>query len=87
MGSTGAAVAGVNIDATSNADIDAFVGAVAGSISFAGTTGVGVALGIGVARNYIGVDPNANDVVADYESDQTVTSRPRARRCASYPDR
>ena len=38
------------------------IAAVAASVSFGSTTGVGVALGIGVARNFIGWDPTGATV-------------------------
>jgi hypothetical protein len=72
FGSDAEPVGAVAINAVSTADIDARIAAVAGSISFGGSTGVGVALGIGVARNFIGWDPSGTTVTADHDSDTAV---------------
>ncbi len=51
-------VGGVSVTATSNGLIDAFVGSVAASVSFGGENGIGAAIGVSVARNFIGWDPS-----------------------------
>ena len=56
LGSQEDKVGDVSLSAESTSTIDAEVGAVAGSVSFGGTTGVGVALGASMARNLIGYD-------------------------------
>lgn len=67
LGSEDEPVGKVDLDATSTAEINAVIGAVAAAVAV-GNTGVGVAVGIAVARNFIGWDPNGVDVTADYES-------------------
>ncbi len=66
VGSSGQQVGEVDLDAKSTADIDATIVAVAASVSYGGTTGVGVALGVAVARNFIGWD--ITDADGDYET-------------------
>ena len=56
LGSQEDKVGDVALSAESTSTIDAEVGAVAGSVSFGGTTGVGVALGASMARNLVGYD-------------------------------
>jgi len=60
LGSSTEDIGKVDIDASSTADIDATIAAVAASVSFGGTTGIGVALGVSVARNFIGWDIDQN---------------------------
>ncbi len=57
----------VDLDASGTGQIDAIIGAVAAAFSV-GNTGVGVAVGVAVARNFIGWDPNGTNVSADYDS-------------------
>ncbi len=66
VGTSGQQVGDVDLDAKSTADIDATIVAVAASVSYGGTTGVGVALGVAVARNFIGWD--ITDASGDYET-------------------
>jgi hypothetical protein len=68
LGSAAEQVGKVDIDASSTSRIDATIAAVAAAISFGGTTGVGVALGISVARNFIGWDPLGQAVDFDHAS-------------------
>ena len=71
LGSAAAPVGAVTVVATSSAELEAFVGAVAAAVTFSGATGVGVALGAAVAVNIIGHRPGA-DVPFDHDSSQTV---------------
>src|SRR5690606_38719424 len=63
-------VGAVDLDAIGHATIDATVGAVAASIGVGSSTGAAVAIGIGVARNFIGYDPNGavDEADIDYAS-------------------
>lgn len=61
IGDEGDEVGNVDLDASGTGEIDAIIGAVAAAFSV-GNTGVGVAVGVAVARNFIGWDPNAVDV-------------------------
>ena len=61
-------VGDVDVDAESTARIDAVVGSVAAAVGVGSTAGAGVAVGISVARNFIGWDPNGVDVDHDHES-------------------
>ena len=56
VGTTAAKVASVDVGADSSSRIKAIVGAVAASVAI-GNNGVAVAIGIGIARNFIGYDP------------------------------
>ena len=63
----------MDLDAKSNSQIDSVVAAVAAGVAV-GTgdkAGVGVALGIAAARNYIGWNPNGKSVTADYQSSES----------------
>ncbi len=62
----------VDLDASSTGEIEAIIGAVAAAFSI-GNTGVGVAVGVAVARNFIGWDPSAGDVTVNKESTQENT--------------
>ena len=53
-------MASVDVHATSSSTIKAVVGAVAAAVAI-GKNAVGVAIGIGVARNFIGYDPYPSD--------------------------
>ncbi|MGB8168696.1 MAG: hypothetical protein WCF18_14460, partial [Chthoniobacteraceae bacterium] len=61
----------VTIHTDSDATINAKVAAVALGIGAGGTTGGAAALGVSVARNFIGWDPSGTAVTADYTSDNT----------------
>jgi hypothetical protein len=67
LGTASNLVGNVDIDASSTAAIDATIGAVAAAVAFGGKTGVGVALGVAVARNFIGADIDTA-MVHDYET-------------------
>ena len=56
IGTDAAKVASVDVEATSSSTIKAVVGAIAAAVAI-GNNAVGVAIGIGVARNFIGYDP------------------------------
>ncbi len=71
LGSSTAPVGDVTITATSSGLVEALVAAVAGSFSFGGTTSAAFALGVSVARNFIGWDP-----YADPEHEYLSTDRP-----------
>ncbi len=74
LGSSTNKVGKVDLDATSTAEIDAVIGAVAAAVAL-GNTGVGVAVGIAVARNFIGWDPKAAEATSTYNySEQTAIS-------------
>ncbi|MDB5862130.1 MAG: repeat-containing protein, partial [Ramlibacter sp.] len=74
LGSAAQKVGKVDLDADSSSTIDANVGAVAAALSF-GKTAVGVAIGIGVARNFIGWDPAGAVVTGTVlDNDRTVAS-------------
>ena len=60
LGTTTNKVGSVTITATSGGKVEALVLAVAAAVSFGGTTAVGVALGVSVARNFIGWDPDGS---------------------------
>jgi hypothetical protein len=75
LGTSGNKVGSVDLDASSDGAVDAVVGAVAASVSFGSTTGVGVSLGVAVARNFIGWDPSgANSLSTTYTTDQDATT-------------
>ena len=59
-------VGDVDLDASSTSTIRADIGAVAAAVTFGGTTGVGVAIGIAVARNFIGW--SLSSAAFDYET-------------------
>lgn len=71
LGSPTAKVGAVTITATSGGVVEATVVAVAASVSVGGTDSAAFALGISVARNFIGWDP-----YADVEYDHLSTDRP-----------
>ncbi len=68
VGTSTTKVGAVTIEAVSTATIEATVAAVAAAVAVGGTNGVGVAVGISVARNFIGWDPQATTVAATYTS-------------------
>ena len=75
LGSSVNPVGNVDVDATSTSQIEATVGAVAASVAFGSTTGVGVALGVAVARNFIGWDPSGGDSLSTtYTTEQDATT-------------
>jgi len=57
----------LDLDASSTAEIHALIGAVAAGVAF-GNTGVGVAVGVAVARNFIGWDPNGAEATPTYST-------------------
>ena len=59
LGSSDAPIGAVSIGASSTGSIDAFVLAVSASVAVGDSNGVGVAIGISVARNLIGWQPTA----------------------------
>ena len=72
IGTSAAKVGNVTISATSTSAIQATIAAVAASVTFGGEVGVGVALGIGVARNFIGWDPTGTNVITTIGSHDKV---------------
>jgi len=74
IGTSAVKVGNVTISATSTSAIQATIAAVAASVTFGGEAGVGVALGIGVARNFIGWDPTGSNAVETYNSHQQVAT-------------
>ena len=72
IGSVTEKVGKVDLDASSTAAIDADIAAVAASVGVGvGSVGAGVAIGVSVARNFIGWDPYGGTVVGvDYNTDQ-----------------
>src|SRR5205085_1812527 len=73
IGSDDDKVGKVVVGATSTSQIDATVGAVAAAVAL-GDTGVGVAVGVAVARNFVGWDPNASSPTSDYLSTDLLTA-------------
>lgn len=67
IGSAGNPVGNVDLDASSTGEIDAVIGAVAAAVGV-GNTGVAVAVGVAVARNFIGWDPRGGNITAQYKS-------------------
>ncbi|MBA3346941.1 MAG: hypothetical protein H0T13_00095, partial [Actinobacteria bacterium] len=59
LGTSDVPVGAVSVTASSTATITATVAAVAAAISFSGTTGAAAAIGVSVARNFIGWQPGA----------------------------
>jgi hypothetical protein len=75
LGSSANPIGNVDVDAASTSRIDATVGAVAASAALGSTTGVGVALGVAVARNFIGWDPSGGDSLSTtYTTEQDATT-------------
>ena len=65
VGASDARVGIVDLDASSTSTIDALVLGLSASVG-GGSTGVGVAIGISVARNFIGWDPYGTRVTPDH---------------------
>ena len=72
LGTAANPVGAVTVSASSTAAITATVVGVAGSIAFGSSTGVAVALGIAVARNFIGWGTASESTVGLLSSAQTV---------------
>ncbi|MCO6459637.1 MAG: hypothetical protein J5I93_30345, partial [Pirellulaceae bacterium] len=74
LGSALSPVGSVDLDASSRSTISALVPAVAASVAVGSTTGVGVSIGIAVARNFVGHDLLPDGVAHDVLSDANPTS-------------
>ena len=79
IGTQDAKVGNIDVVASSTADIDATINAISGSLSFGSSSGVAVALGVSVARNFMGWSTD-DAASGDYDTEtglpqgQTLTS-------------
>ncbi|MEO6651268.1 MAG: hypothetical protein ABIP17_01255, partial [Ilumatobacteraceae bacterium] len=78
IGSASNPVASVVIGASSNSTIKAIVGAVAAAVAV-GKNAVAVAIGIAVARNFIGEDPNSSTTAGFSSTDYLHTLTPHTK--------
>ncbi len=73
LGTATERVGKVDLDAKGTSRIKATVGAVAAAGAVSGETSVGFAIGVAIARNFIGWDPHGAEVAADHSSGELLT--------------